>query len=261
MSSADAQHRGYGGYGGGGYGGGGYGGGGYGGGNGNGNSNSNAGPFGANFNPEFFSRSTKILTAHAVLAALAFVVFFPIGGIMIRLLSFPGLWLAHGVFQIFAYLMYIVAFGMGVWLASNFHMLGETHAILGIVVFCLLFFQPILGFAHHVSFKKHGKRGLWSYCHLWIGRLVITLGIINGGLGLKLAKKTGEFGAPTAPSNSQVIAYSVVAAVMWFLYVLAAIVGEARRTRNVQSNRTMNKNVGSSQTSLSSMDVNPPRYK
>jgi hypothetical protein len=53
------------------------------------------------------------------MAALAFVILFPAGAISIRLMSFPGLVWFHAAFQALAYLVYIVAFGMGVWLATN----------------------------------------------------------------------------------------------------------------------------------------------
>ncbi|OCL09434.1 hypothetical protein AOQ84DRAFT_388179 [Glonium stellatum] len=199
--------------------------GGYGGG---GSPNSPFGGGNSGFDPfSFLSTGTKILTAHAVLASLAFVIFFPTGGILIRLCSFRGLWLVHGLFQIFAYLLYIAAFGLGIWMATNFRMLNQAHPIIGIVLFVLLFFQPLLGFLHHFMFKRHGRRMVWSYGHIWLGRVIITLGIINGGLGLQLAKRTRV----GAPSNGRVVAYSVVAAIMWVVYVLAALLGEIRRRR------------------------------
>jgi hypothetical protein len=81
------------------------------------------------------------------------------------------------------------------------------HPIIGIVVFIALFFQPLLGFIHHAKFKKLGRRQIWSYLHLFNGRIMITLGIINGGLGLYLA----------GASKGLKTAYAVVAAVMWAL--------------------------------------------
>lgn len=50
--------------------------------------------------------------------------------------------------------------------------------------------------------------------------------MINGGLGLLLA-----YDAPLgfAPTQGQVIAYGIVAAIMWLAYVTAAIVGERKR--------------------------------
>lgn len=165
----------------------------------------------------------KILMAHGACAALAFVVLFPVGAILIRLASFSGLVWVHGAFQICAYLVYIVAFGLGVYLANEFKMLNNTHPIIGIAVFAALFFMPILGFLHHLSFKRTGHRSFWSYAHLWTGRLAITLGIINGGFGFRLADTMG------LGSRSGMIAYSVVAGIMWLVWVAAAIIGERRR--------------------------------
>jgi hypothetical protein len=170
-----------------------------------------------------------MIVAHGVLAALAFVMFFPMGSILIRLASFPGLWLVHGLFQIFAYLIYTAAFGLGIYFvrSSPINLLDHYHPIIGIVVFVLLFFQPILGLMHHFQFKKYHRRTIWSYGHLWLGRIVITLGIINGGLGLLFATETGFF----SPSTGQIAAYGVVAAIMWLAWVCASIVGERRRAR------------------------------
>lgn len=69
---------------------------------------------------------------------------------------------------------------------------------------------------------KHQKRGLVSYGHIWYGRILIVLGIINGGLGLQLA----------GAGRSLVIAYSVVAAVVFVAYVVGAVYGETKRKRN-----------------------------
>jgi len=64
-----------------------------------------------------------------------------------------------------------------------------VHERLGTVIFGLLLVQPIFGMAHHrqwISDKTHGfvlRFGI----HKWLGRILILLGIINGGLGIRLA--------------------------------------------------------------------------
>ena len=95
------------------------------------------------------------------------------------------------------------------------------HPIIGIVVLVALFFQPFLGVIHHSRFKKLGRRQVWSHLHLWNGRLMIPLGIINGGLGLRIA------GAP----SSMKIAYAVIAAVMVAVWLIMAVLSEVRRGR------------------------------
>ncbi|CAO2652555.1 Nn.00g008380.m01.CDS01 [Neocucurbitaria sp. VM-36] len=196
----------------------------------------NYGPYGGGQgspSQSFINSRKKIIVAHGVLAALAFVIFFPVGAIMIRLGSFRGMWLIHGLFQLFAYLVYIAAFGIGVWMVNSIpvNLLDSYHPIIGIVVFVLLFFQPILGFVHHLQYKKYNRRTVWSYGHLWLGRIVITLGMINGGLGLLLASDAPAV-TGFAPSQGQIIAYGVIAGIMWLLWAAAAIIGERRRTRS-----------------------------
>jgi signal transduction histidine kinase len=166
-----------------------------------------------------------MLIAHGVLASLAFVILFPAGAIAIRLASFPGVVWLHAVFQVFAYLVYVAAFGLGVYIASGMGMLNHYHPIIGIVVFILVFLQPFFGFLHHALFKKYQSRTLWSYVHIWLGRVAITLGIINGGLGLQWADSMN------LSSRSGIIAYAVIAVVVWLAWVAASVIGERRRGR------------------------------
>jgi hypothetical protein len=56
-----------------------------------------------------------------------------------------------------------------------------------------------------------------------MGWVAVTLGIVNGGLGLNLADSMGM------SSKAGMIAYGVVAAVMWVAWVAASVVGERRR--------------------------------
>ncbi|USP78676.1 CBD9-like protein [Curvularia clavata] len=187
----------------------------------NGNSNT--------FNPITATGSLKnrreMLIAHGVLAALAFVIFFPVGGIAIRLVSMSGIAWLHGAFQIFGYAVYIAGAGLGIYLAKNLNLLNTHHPIIGLVLLAVLFFQPALGWIHHLFFVKTQGRTFWSHAHIWVGRLAITLGIINGGLGLRLADRAN------LSSRAGQIAYGVVAGLMWLAWVGAIVIGERRRNR------------------------------
>jgi len=168
------------------------------------------------------SRQT-ILLAHAVMASLAFLVLFPVGGILIRVASFTGLIWVHAALQILAYIVYIIAFGMGIWIAVNGNYITEAHPIIGIVLFIIILMQPLSGWLHHRNFKKYGGRTTSSYAHIGIGRIAIILGMINGGLGLKLAGNT---------NTGHVVGYAVVAGVFGLAYILAIIYGERKRKRD-----------------------------
>jgi hypothetical protein len=61
----------------------------------------------------------RILMSHGIIAGLAFVILFPLGAIAIRLFSFPGLVAFHAACQTLGYLFFIVAFGLGVYIANK----------------------------------------------------------------------------------------------------------------------------------------------
>ncbi|KAH9908967.1 hypothetical protein F4778DRAFT_205961 [Xylariomycetidae sp. FL2044] len=184
------------------------------------------------------SEAMRYREIHGILAAVAFAALFPLGSIFMRAIpSGRFAWPVHALTQLLAYALYVAGAALGLKLvamvriprrgtaaAGLLDMAPENaHPIIGIVLLALLLLQPALGWWHHRRFKRLGRRTWVSHLHLWIGRLGITLGMINGGLGLRLAN--AERGA--------IIAYSVVAGTMWLLWVLAAATGELRRRRKV----------------------------
>jgi hypothetical protein len=96
----------------------------------------------------------------------------------------------------------------------------EPHAVIGIIIWVLVMLQPIFGLLHHRQYKQIQRRGLHSHAHIWLGRFLITLGILNGGLGFLLANYAG----PGA------IAYGVLAGLVWLLYVFILMVKRDRPT-------------------------------
>jgi hypothetical protein len=105
--------------------------------------------------------------------------------------------------------------------------LSDKHPIIGLVLLAFLLLQGPLGYVHHAAYKRYSRRTIWSHLHLWLGRLAITLGIINGGFGFELAGDTG---------SKAMIAYCVVAAVIFVVYVAVAIFGELRRKKGPDGN-------------------------
>lgn len=97
----------------------------------------------------------------------------------------------------------------------------QAHTILGTVVVVLITLQPLTGFVHHSHYKKHQARNVVSHSHIWFGRILMALGVINGGLGLQLASS----------SNAWVIAYSVIAALMTVAYIGAIVFKRMRSPR------------------------------
>ncbi|KAL2023248.1 hypothetical protein VTK56DRAFT_3371 [Thermocarpiscus australiensis] len=161
-----------------------------------------------------------ILAAHGIIMAIVMAVLYPLGSVLMPLV---GKWWLHGAWQAIAFCLMWAGFGLGVQTAQDLDLLfRERHTIFGTVVVCLLAIQPALGFAHHRHYLKMKSRGVVSYVHIWWGRIMMVLGVINGGFGLQLA---GE-------RDSLVIAYSVVAGVIllsYFLYKLCKGCAAVRR--------------------------------
>ena len=80
--------------------------------------------------------SAGLLIAHGVLASLAFIVLFPAGATIIRLLSFPHLIWFHTAIQVFAYLIYAAGAGIGIWLAIETE--EVCHPGASVVICCSL---------------------------------------------------------------------------------------------------------------------------
>ena len=157
--------------------------------------------------------------AHAAVATLAFVAIYPIGAIIVRVADFPGLLWVHAALQGLGTLFFIIALGLGVMLANYGGEWNNTHPIIGILLFVMLLLQPPLGILHHKLYKKYGRRTVWSYAHLTIGRIAIFLGMVNGGLGLRLA----------GASRSAYIAYGVITAIVGSVYIATIVFGERKR--------------------------------
>jgi hypothetical protein len=116
--------------------------GGYGGNNGgnDGGSSSSSNPFGdgnggfngiSSFLGFDIQKAEAIRLAHGVIACLAFVIFFPLGAIFMRILPGRLSIIVHALFQLFAYVLYIIAFGLGVWMASTIRFGGRFNFVSG----------------------------------------------------------------------------------------------------------------------------------
>ena len=188
-------------------------------------------------------------TAHAILACLAWAFIFPLGGIMIRLLSFPGLLWVHAGLQIFGYCVYIAAIGLGVQLSINpkFWRLGNKHAIIGLLILILFAGQACTGHIHHLFFKKVIRRTTWSYVHLWTGRVCVTLGIINAGFGFEITHKKLD--------SWPVTTYTVCAVLVWVTYVLAIVFGEMGRRKKGKQTTEVRRESDDSSESVGSQKV------
>lgn len=182
--------------------------------------------------------------AHAVLAASAFLVFFPVGGVIIRIWDprverYSYIVWIHAVLQGVGYVLFTAAAGMGIYMAKHLHavsgdfpaglggcltnqyfQLRKYHPIIGMSLFILMALQPLTELLNHYLFERYPRIRYVGYVHVWLGRLLITLGIVNGGLGFHFADSIPGPQWPRWPK----IAYGAVATLTWIIYVAIIIV-------------------------------------
>ncbi|KAL9612977.1 MAG: hypothetical protein Q9167_002454 [Letrouitia subvulpina] len=181
------------------------------------------------------STRRNALIAHGVLMSLTFVIFFPLGAILLRTLALDNLISLHGRFQAFAYVVALAGMGLGIYIAVRpTYLINKYHPVIGLVVIGLLTIQPVLGTLQHKVWRQEGRRSVWGLAHAGLGRVVLTLAIINGGLGFRLAGNTrgGE------------IAYGVVAGLVWVVWMAVASRAEVKKAREGPRGAVGGKKVG-----------------
>ncbi|CAJ2512948.1 Uu.00g010670.m01.CDS01 [Anthostomella pinea] len=170
--------------------------------------------------PWYVRQIPTITSAHGILMALVMVILYPLGAVLMPL--FGVSWVLHAAWQMVAFLAMWAGFALGVVLAHRTGLdFNSSHQRFGTAIVALFAIQPIGGYLHHLYYMKHQRRGLVSHAHIWYGRVLMLMGIINGGLGLRLADE----------SNRLVIAYSIVAAVVSVIYIGGALFGVMKRRR------------------------------
>lgn len=198
------------------------------------------------------------------------------GAIMLRLnIKSPIMLKLHIFFQMSAYLIYVAAAGMGIWLtiyaARYYDSWSDPHPIIGLVLLGSTTIQPISGWIHHRIYHTRAVtlattnrgprpgRTMWGRAHLWLGRCLITLGIVNGGLGLKMLE-TSPNQARSVTRNAQ-IGYGVAAGLMWCIYVFITMIWEwtrpARKRQQLYDNSDSRRRAKSESSSDSSLRHEP----
>ncbi|KAI4860603.1 hypothetical protein F4820DRAFT_452749 [Hypoxylon rubiginosum] len=173
--------------------------------------------------------------AHAVLAAFSFIMLLPVGAFIVRWES-PHCWIVHAVTQCIAYIIYIAAAVLGIKLVDTIRLRPDgaslfyyAHPILGIILLAVLSSQFVLGYLHHLRFKRLQRRTRILQVHIWLGRAAALLGIANGYLGMELAATSGD---AHLLYNTGV----VMALLVWVIVIIVCAV-ERRRKRKEAASR------------------------
>ncbi|GES57447.1 integral membrane protein [Aspergillus terreus] len=155
--------------------------------------------------------------AHGVMTSVAFVLLFPNFGLTLHI--FPSrytvAWI-HAPLQIFAVLLALAGFAVGVSAAIDLREEAGYHPVLGYVAMAgVVLVQPVLGIVQHVRFRRTGKKTAYGVAHRWLGRFLSVLGIVNGGIGFHYAASMNPDIPPASP-----IAYGIISGSMGVIYIL-----------------------------------------
>ncbi|TWU74444.1 hypothetical protein ED733_004426 [Metarhizium rileyi] len=180
--------------------------------------------------------SIAVLYAHGIVMAAAFLIGYPVGSALMPLL---GKWIFHASWQLLAFIGMWVGFALGYIISSQAGtFFQDAHMQLGVVVSILMTIQPVLGWFHLRYFVKHGQRGPISHVHIWFGRIIMIVGIANGGIGLQGAGASSRF----------VVTYTIVAIMVSIIYLAGMSFGIAKK-----KNRQPPRLPTSSQTELTKL--------
>lgn len=147
--------------------------------------------------------------------SLLFLGMFPFFSLTLYLNTAKKVRFIHAPLQALSVVLLIVGMSLGIVLGQRIGELDGYHMIIGfIVVAALVLFQPAMGVYQHLQYHKTGGKTIFGVLHRWLGRTMIMLGIVNGGLGFMIAGNTSAY-----------IPYAVVAAIVFLIYV--AVLGFA----------------------------------
>ena len=165
------------------------------------------------------SPSNMVRIGHATVMSLVFVLLFPLSALTLYLPYANKVRVIHAPLQIISLILMLVGLALGVKLGNQVSNLDGYHMVLGyILVAWLGIFQPVLGLLQHLHFRRMGTRSIYGHGHRLVGRAMLCLGVVNGGLGFKIAGGVGSADVPTYA----VAVYSVFA-VLVFLICLAVL--------------------------------------
>lgn len=129
--------------------------------------------------------------AHGVIAVFAYVFLFPLGAALLRLSSKVPVRL-HYICQTIAGILVLIGFGLGIAAAREYNRSRDyntAHEIIGLILISFSVIQYTGGAVHHIIVKKTGYKSPIGKIHMYLGFCIIILAMINGGLGLRLARK------------------------------------------------------------------------
>lgn len=120
--------------------------------------------------------------AHALIMIFVFVGMMPLAVIILRIFKSPKF---HGIAQTLSAILGVTGAGLGLVVGMKYNRtkgFKSAHQIIGLLVIIMMIGQFVLGFMHHRMYQKTKLPTKLAPIHIWLGRVVISGGVINGFL-------------------------------------------------------------------------------
>lgn len=153
--------------------------------------------------------TSTLLSSHGIIMSVLFLALFPLVSLTLYLPTTKKVRFIHAPLQVLGTILLIIGMALGIVLSNRFGDIDGYHQSIGFVIVAMLvLFQPAMGLYQHLYYHRTGGRTIFGVLHRWLGRSMIILGIINGGLGWQLTRNQDAY-----------VPYAVVASIMFLFYI------------------------------------------
>ena len=122
---------------------------------------------------------SPLVIIHAIFLGGSFLILFPLGIIALRWFKWVRV---HWMLQIFATGVCLAGLIIAIVFShrdAEYNTFNQGHQIVGIIVVIPLFVQALLGYKHHRDYKKTAQKTIISTSHIWLGRTLVVMGMVN----------------------------------------------------------------------------------
>lgn len=159
--------------------------------------------------------NASLVSTHGIIMSVLFLGCFPLFALTLYLPTTKKVRYIHAPLQVLSVVLLIAGLSLGIILARRIGDLDGAHMVIGfIVTLSLILVQPAMGLYQHLYYHRTGGSSIFGLAHRWLGRTMMILGIINGGLGWQLTGNTGAY-----------LPYGIVAGLVFLIYI--AVLGFA----------------------------------
>lgn len=88
------------------------------------------------------------------------------------------------------------------------------------ILLALLCVQPATEIINHRFYHVNPRVIVAAHIHIWLGRTLLVTGVVQGGLGFLFAASFRKADTELWPR----VAYGVMAAIMWIVYMVFAVI-------------------------------------